>query len=240
MLARQVASLRVQATAHHSHELLVLIANGILSCNCRLGSSSPTRTRATPQQAGRTSKQRLTSRGITFSSEWLCLACCMLVPARLHRHPASSKPADAGKHADGRTAADWLRCSYLLYVIAAVYVIAMTGLRRLGPWELGLNLLALMWATLIALSIWPPVEAVLPRKETEVGWKICWDVGGSCPCVCKAVAWTVAGSSPCPLLLSAVVQLLWQGGQWLCLRYSPSCRSWLRSLQRWQPALHRL
>jgi hypothetical protein len=97
-------------------------------------------------------------------------------------------------------------------MVAAVYVIAMTGLQRLGPWDLGLNLLALMWATLIALSIWPPVEAVLPRRETEVGWKISWDVGGSCASVCTnnheqgSSLGCVTGSSPCPLPSSVLLR----------------------------------
>jgi hypothetical protein len=90
-----------QGQPQHPTELLASIAQ-ILSYNCRLGSLSPTRTRTTPHQAGRTSKQRLTSRGITFCSEWPSHAACWCQRARTDTLPR----ADAGQHADDMTAAD--------------------------------------------------------------------------------------------------------------------------------------
>jgi hypothetical protein len=69
-----------------------------------------------------------------------------------------------------------LLCSYLAFAAAGAYVIVLIATRRLVSWDIALQLSALMWASLIALSIWPPLKTLLPRVETEEGWKICWEV----------------------------------------------------------------
>jgi hypothetical protein len=38
---------------------------------------------------------------------------------------------------------------------------------------------SLGWGALICLCIWPPLEVLLPRKETDEGWKIVWRAEGS-------------------------------------------------------------
>jgi hypothetical protein len=38
-----------------------------------------------------------------------------------------------------------------------------------------MTLTAIAWAVYISLCIWPPVSVLIPRIETESGWKISWD-----------------------------------------------------------------
>ncbi|KAL4423960.1 hypothetical protein ABPG75_001261 [Micractinium tetrahymenae] len=42
-------------------------------------------------------------------------------------------------------------------------------------WQIMIFLSAISWGMLIVLCIWPAIFTMLPRVETEAGWKICWD-----------------------------------------------------------------
>jgi hypothetical protein len=41
-------------------------------------------------------------------------------------------------------------------------------------WQIMVFLSAIAWGTLIVLCIFPPIWTMIPRVETEQGWKIVW------------------------------------------------------------------
>jgi cellulose synthase/poly-beta-1,6-N-acetylglucosamine synthase-like glycosyltransferase len=70
----------------------------------------------------------------------------------------------------------WLFLLYLLASASAiVYFIVMASLETYTAWELIIKLTAIMWSIYLCLCIWPPVSLLLPRIETDRGWKISWD-----------------------------------------------------------------
>ncbi|WIA35048.1 hypothetical protein OEZ86_003538 [Tetradesmus obliquus] len=68
---------------------------------------------------------------------------------------------------------------YLLWIAGFAagvgYFVVKACMGSYGPWELMTYLISIMWGSLILLSIWPPLATLLPREETEEGWKISWD-----------------------------------------------------------------
>ncbi|WIA40977.1 hypothetical protein OEZ86_004623 [Tetradesmus obliquus] len=95
------------------------------------------------------------------------------MPAGTQSSPSSSKPAasvSAWRH----------NALYLTYyaataaALAWVLVHAVLGVYTL--WQGALLAAAFGWALLLCLCVWPPVSTLLPREETEEGWRIQWDV----------------------------------------------------------------
>ncbi|WIA20656.1 hypothetical protein OEZ85_005032 [Tetradesmus obliquus] len=95
------------------------------------------------------------------------------MPAGTQSSPSSSKPAasvSAWRH----------NALYLTYyaataaALAWVLVHAVLGVYTL--WQGALLATAFGWALLLCLCVWPPVSTLLPREETEEGWRIQWDV----------------------------------------------------------------
>ena len=68
---------------------------------------------------------------------------------------------------------------FLIYIFSVIfslaYFIVTAALGRYSVWEIVMLLTALSWASYICLCIWPPVSILIPRIETEQGWKIAWD-----------------------------------------------------------------
>lgn len=70
----------------------------------------------------------------------------------------------------------WLFVLYLLASASAiVYFIVMASLQTYTSWELIIKLTAIMWSIYLCLCIWPPVSLLLPRIETNRGWRISWN-----------------------------------------------------------------
>lgn len=67
----------------------------------------------------------------------------------------------------------------LLYFFASmaalIFFIVMTALQNYSAWEIVMAATAVAWCLYICLCIWPPISVLLPRIETEQGWKISWD-----------------------------------------------------------------
>ena len=58
---------------------------------------------------------------------------------------------------------------------ATVFVIVRSATGLYSLWEIIMLVTALLWSYLICLCIWPPLSTLMPRVETEQGWKIAWD-----------------------------------------------------------------
>jgi hypothetical protein len=63
---------------------------------------------------------------------------------------------------------------YLVYASAVTFFIVTAALRWYLPQQLLLNAASVLWGSLICISFWPPLAALLPRKQEEQGWKILW------------------------------------------------------------------
>ncbi|KAI8106252.1 hypothetical protein M9435_000798 [Picochlorum sp. BPE23] len=63
---------------------------------------------------------------------------------------------------------------YAAYLAAIIYFIVLVSVNKYTAWRVVIYITALAWATLIVLYLWPPVSLLLPRIETEKGWKISW------------------------------------------------------------------
>lgn len=74
-----------------------------------------------------------------------------------------------------------LSCTWalVLYLFACVgsllYFIVRAALLQYTVWELVMTATAIAWGSYICLCIWPPIALLLPRIETDQGWKISWD-----------------------------------------------------------------
>jgi hypothetical protein len=66
---------------------------------------------------------------------------------------------------------------YVTYAAAMCYYIITAALGRNSTLQNLLYLSSAGWATLMVLCLWPPLETLLPRVETEEGWKIVWRGG---------------------------------------------------------------
>ncbi|KAL4547939.1 hypothetical protein Ndes2526B_g07156 [Nannochloris sp. 'desiccata'] len=64
---------------------------------------------------------------------------------------------------------------YAAYFAGAVYFIVNAALGRYSAWQIVIYISALAWGFLIVLCVWPPVSTLVPRVETENGWKIQWN-----------------------------------------------------------------
>ncbi len=69
---------------------------------------------------------------------------------------------------------------YVAYVVAccvALTYVACRAARHLySTKQLLLHASAALWALLLCFCIAPPLETLLPREETEEGWKVVWRV----------------------------------------------------------------
>lgn len=71
-----------------------------------------------------------------------------------------------------------LQCTawYLVYFAAVaaglVCIVALAALRKMTLWGNMMNAAAFGWAAMVCLMIWPPVSTLLPREETEQGWRV--------------------------------------------------------------------
>lgn len=64
---------------------------------------------------------------------------------------------------------------YIAYVAAVVYFLVIVSIKDFNAWRVVIYITALAWATLIVLYLWPPVSLLLPRAETNRGWRISWN-----------------------------------------------------------------
>lgn len=64
---------------------------------------------------------------------------------------------------------------YLAFFAGIVYFIVTAALNYYTTWQIMVFLSAIAWGTLIVLCIFPPIWTMIPRVETEQGWKIVWD-----------------------------------------------------------------
>jgi cellulose synthase/poly-beta-1,6-N-acetylglucosamine synthase-like glycosyltransferase len=70
----------------------------------------------------------------------------------------------------------WPFVAYLLAVAGSVlYFIVMAATGTYSTWTIFMTLTSVAWSIYISLCIWPPVSVLLPRVETEQGWRISWD-----------------------------------------------------------------
>jgi hypothetical protein len=66
---------------------------------------------------------------------------------------------------------------YLAYAACLSLFLANAASGRFSQEALLLNIAAALWGLLICMCLWPPVETLLPREETEEGWRIVWAPG---------------------------------------------------------------
>jgi hypothetical protein len=64
---------------------------------------------------------------------------------------------------------------YLLFLGGTLYLIVKASLGKYSSAELVVGLSAVGWGSIIVLYVWPPLETTIPRKETDLGWKISWE-----------------------------------------------------------------
>ncbi len=64
---------------------------------------------------------------------------------------------------------------YLAFATALLYFIINAALGRYAIKAIVIYIVSFSWGLLICLCIWPPVATLLPREETELGWRIKWD-----------------------------------------------------------------
>eukprot|EP00775_Hariotina_reticulata_P010775 gene10775-10931_t len=68
---------------------------------------------------------------------------------------------------------------YLLWAVGffcgVVYFLVGCAMRFYTGWDIVVSCVSIMWGMLVLLSIWPPLATLLPREETEEGWRIKWD-----------------------------------------------------------------
>ncbi|KAL4423966.1 hypothetical protein ABPG75_001267 [Micractinium tetrahymenae] len=70
----------------------------------------------------------------------------------------------------------WPHLVYLAgFASGVLYFIVTTAKGWYSTWQIMIFLSAISWGMLIVLCIWPAIFTMLPRVETEAGWKICWD-----------------------------------------------------------------
>ena len=73
----------------------------------------------------------------------------------------------------------WFALPFVVYILAviasSIYFIVVAIVRSYSTWTILMTLTAIAWSVYISLCIWPPVSAMIPRVETEQGWKISWD-----------------------------------------------------------------
>ena len=85
------------------------------------------------------------------------------------------------KHKGSSSLLQSLSCTWIfvLYLVASaaafVMFIVMASLQKYTAWEILIKLTAVMWSLYLCLCIWPPVSLLLPRIETEQGWRISWN-----------------------------------------------------------------
>jgi len=68
---------------------------------------------------------------------------------------------------------------FVLYILAVIgstiYFVVMAVVKSYSTWVILMTLTALAWSVYISLCIWPPVSVMIPRVETDHGWKISWE-----------------------------------------------------------------
>lgn len=98
---------------------------------------------------------------------------------RVTQKTGASPGADAAsQEAAVQQRLDSWRCIavYLVYYAAVaaslVFIMVHAALGKLTLWRGILNAAAFGWATVLCLMMWPPVSTLLPREETEQGWRV--------------------------------------------------------------------
>jgi hypothetical protein len=91
-------------------------------------------------------------------------------PANTNNSSSSSSKPLAPSSAWRDTA---LHLAYYAAVAAGLaWVVANAVLGRYTLWRGVLVAAAFGWAVLLCLCMWPPVSTLMPREETEQGWRI--------------------------------------------------------------------
>lgn len=89
------------------------------------------------------------------------------------------KVTDKGEGSTNFWQSFWFASPFIFYLLAVlgstIYFIVVAVLRSYSTWVILMTLTAIAWSVYISLCIWPPVSVLLPRVETEHGWKISWD-----------------------------------------------------------------
>lgn len=103
----------------------------------------------------------------------LCLQIAFEVTQKASTKPAAFAQASAQQ----LQAAAWrLNLPYLIYYAAVaagmVWVVVHAAMGTYTIWKGVLAVDAFGWAALVCLCIWPPVSTLLPREETEQGWRV--------------------------------------------------------------------
>lgn len=62
--------------------------------------------------------------------------------------------------------------SYAAVAACLVSVVVHAALGKLTLWQGVLNAAAFGWASVLCLMMWPPVLTLLPREETQQGWRV--------------------------------------------------------------------
>jgi cellulose synthase/poly-beta-1,6-N-acetylglucosamine synthase-like glycosyltransferase len=108
----------------------------------------------------------------TFISETDAFSC-------LGSFQLTFKVTDKGDGATNFWESFWFASPFILYLVAVlgstIYFIVVAVLRRYSTWVILMTITAIAWSVYISLCIWPPVSVLLPRVETDQGWKISWD-----------------------------------------------------------------
>jgi hypothetical protein len=91
--------------------------------------------------------------------------------------PASKQAASATTTKPPAPISTWRHNAlYLTYYAAAAaglaWVVAHAVMGAYTLWQGALVAAAFGWALLLCLCVWPPVSTLLPREETEQGWRI--------------------------------------------------------------------
>lgn len=101
----------------------------------------------------------------------------MQITFRVTQKTGASLETDAEAAAAQLSLGSW-RCTavYLVYYAAVaaslVSIVVHAALGYMTVWRGVLNAAAFGWATMVCLMMWPPISTVLPREETEQGWKV--------------------------------------------------------------------
>lgn len=63
---------------------------------------------------------------------------------------------------------------YILFIAATVFFIVRCAVGYYTLWRAMLTVVALAWGVLLLLCLWPPITMLIPREETEAGWRVRW------------------------------------------------------------------
>lgn len=89
----------------------------------------------------------------------------------------TKKDSDSTKSSLSETlACTWPFIAYYAATLGStVFVIVRSATGLYSLWEIIMLVTSLLWSFFICLCLWPPLSTLMPRVETEQGWKIAWD-----------------------------------------------------------------